>query len=39
MLNLFQSGIAETAPVSDSFGGVGVTCTLSFGSIWKSVDC
>ena len=34
-----QIGITETAPVPDSFGRAGGTCTLSFGSVWKSVDC
>ena len=32
-------GITETAPVPDSFGRAGGACTLSFGSVWKSVDC
>ena len=32
-------GITETAPVPDSFGRTGGACTLSFGSVWKSVDC
>ena len=38
-MELIKIGITETAPVPDSFGRAGGTCTLSFGSVWKSVDC
>jgi len=38
-VELIKIGITETAPVPDSFGRAGGACTLSFGSVWKSVDC
>ena len=37
-VELIKIGITETAPVPDSFGRAGGACTLSFGSVWKSVD-
>ncbi len=31
--------ISQATPVPNTFGGVGGACTLSFGAIWKPVDC
>ena len=38
-MELIKIGITETASVPDPFGRAGGACTLSLGSVWKSVDC